>query len=61
MASPIFLLKKFQTKEFLGFVGLLTQNYEIPALSTPFVDIGWRLKRSSWGNGYATEAGQGLP
>lgn len=41
------------TGEFIGFIGLCHQTYESPY--TPHVDIGWRLARSSWGNGYATE------
>lgn len=40
-------------QEFIGFIGLLHQNYDAPF--TPCIDIGWRLKRSSWGYGYATE------
>lgn len=39
--------------EFIGFIGLAYQEYEASFL--PATDIGWRLKRSSWGNGYATE------
>lgn len=39
--------------ETVGFVGLAYQTYESPF--TPAVDIGWRLKRSAWGKGYATE------
>ena len=42
------------TNEFIGFTGMLHQNYESPF--TPCVDIGWRLKKSAWNNGFATEA-----
>lgn len=40
--------------ELLGFVGLNV----IPFAShfTPAVEVGWRLRRSAWGHGYATEA-----
>lgn len=41
------------TGEFIGFIGLLNQDYRSDF--TPNTDIGWRLKKSSWGNGYATE------
>ena len=41
------------TKEFIGFIGLMYQDYDAPF--TPCVDIGWRLKPSAWGKGYATE------
>lgn len=48
-----FLAENLQTQEFLGFIGLAYQTYETPY--SPFVDIGWRLKRAAWGKGYATE------
>ncbi len=41
------------TAEFIGFIGLAYQEYETDF--TPAVDIGWRLKKSAWGNGFATE------
>jgi RimJ/RimL family protein N-acetyltransferase len=40
--------------EFIGFVGLLVPSFE--AHFTPCVEIGWRLARKYWGNGYAPEA-----
>lgn len=39
--------------EFLGFVGLAVPGFVTPF--TPCVEIGWRLARSAWGHGYATE------
>jgi len=39
---------------FIGFVGLHVPSFEAPF--TPCVEIGWRLARDSWGNGFATEA-----
>ncbi len=41
---------------FIGFVGLSIPRFE--AHFTPCVEIGWRLARSAWGRGYATEAAQ---
>lgn len=42
--------------EFIGFAGLAVPAFE--AHFTPAVEVGWRLVRSAWGNGYATEAGE---
>lgn len=39
---------------FIGFVGLARDEFK--AHFTPAVEILWRLGRSSWGHGYATEA-----
>ncbi len=41
------------TEEFIGFVGISEQTYEIDF--NPSVDIGWRLLPEFWGKGYATE------
>jgi RimJ/RimL family protein N-acetyltransferase len=48
-----FAVDILETSEFIGFVGLANQTWE--SEFTPCVDIGWRLKRSAWGKGYATE------
>jgi RimJ/RimL family protein N-acetyltransferase len=39
---------------FIGFTGLNTARFDAPF--TPAVEVGWRLARDHWGNGYATEA-----
>ena len=39
----------------MGFTGLTVPWFD--AHFTPAVEVGWRLARSAWGNGYATEAG----
>jgi len=39
---------------FVGFVGLHRPRPDFPL--SPCVEIGWRLRREHWGNGYATEA-----
>ena len=39
---------------FVGYVGL--QHVPFDAPFTPAIEIGWRLARSAWGHGYASEA-----
>jgi len=45
-----------ETEEFIGMIGMAFQVYE--SKFTPSTDIGWRLKKSAWGKGYATEGAQ---
>lgn len=47
-------LERRDTGQFIGFAGLAHVGFSAPF--TPAVEIGWRLVRSVWGNGYATEA-----
>ncbi len=44
------------SSEFVGFTGLARQTFEAPF--NPSVEVGWRLARTAWGHGYATEAGR---
>jgi RimJ/RimL family protein N-acetyltransferase len=39
--------------EFIGFTGLDAVDEEMPFTG---IEVGWRLARSAWGHGYATEA-----
>ena len=48
-----FAVDELESGSFIGFIGLSDQEFESPF--TPCVDIGWRLARNFWGNGYATE------
>lgn len=50
----LWALERTADSAFLGFVGLSRPSFEAPF--TPAVEVGWRLARSAWGHGYATEA-----
>jgi RimJ/RimL family protein N-acetyltransferase len=42
--------------DFLGYAGILPSEPAHPL--GPHIGIGWRLVRSAWGHGYATEAAE---
>ncbi|MFN8237688.1 MAG: GNAT family N-acetyltransferase [Chitinophagales bacterium] len=48
-----FAADRLDTVELIGFIGIHEQTFE--ADFTPFIDIGWRLKRNAWNQGFATE------
>ena len=50
----LWALEVRETGEFIGFTGLSVPSFE--AHFMPAVEIGWRLMKGAWGNGYATEA-----
>jgi ribosomal-protein-alanine N-acetyltransferase len=52
----LWALELRSTSEFIGFAGLNVPAFE--AHFTPAVEVGCRLARPAWGNGYATEAGR---
>jgi RimJ/RimL family protein N-acetyltransferase len=47
-------LERLADGAFLGFCGIKPVSFE--ARFTPAVEIGWRLAREYWGQGYASEA-----
>ncbi|SDG73948.1 ribosomal-protein-alanine N-acetyltransferase [Sinosporangium album] len=46
------------TGKFAGMTGLAVPGFE--AHFTPAVEVGWRLARTAWGRGYATEAARAV-
>lgn len=52
----LWALERLDTGEFIGFTGLSVARFQ--AHFTPAVEVGWRLSRSAWGRGFATEAGR---
>jgi RimJ/RimL family protein N-acetyltransferase len=52
----LWALERRDTGEFIGFTGLQVPRHDLPF--NPCVEVGWRLTRSAWGHGFATEAGR---
>jgi RimJ/RimL family protein N-acetyltransferase len=50
----LWALERRDVGQFIGFTGLSVPRFT--AHFTPCVEIGWRLARDCWGQGYATEA-----
>jgi ribosomal-protein-alanine N-acetyltransferase len=50
----LWALEIIETGEFIGFTGIQVPSFDAPFM--PATEIGWRLARSAWGHGYATEA-----
>ncbi|MDA3038207.1 MAG: GNAT family N-acetyltransferase [Actinomycetota bacterium] len=50
----LFAVECLETGSFVGSCGLAEPDLLQPL--QPSVEIGWRLERASWGQGYATEA-----
>ena len=48
-----YVVDRLDSNAFIGFIGLSWQTYQ--ADFTPCVDIGWRLKKAEWNQGFATE------
>jgi RimJ/RimL family protein N-acetyltransferase len=50
----LWALQRRDTGEFIGFTGLAPMPDGVPGAGE--VEVGWRLARSAWGHGFATEA-----
>ena len=49
-----FAVERKDTGQFIGFTGLSQPSFK--SHFTPCVEIGWRLSKENWGQGFATEA-----
>ncbi len=52
----LWALEPVATGAFIGFTGLNPMPDGVPGSGG--LEVGWRLARSAWGHGYATEAGR---
>lgn len=50
----LFAVERKDNGQFIGFTGLSVPGFE--SYFTPCVEIGWRLNKANWNNGFATEA-----
>ena len=50
----LWALERRDTGAFIGFTGLQVPRHVLPF--NPCVEVGWRLARSAWGHGFATES-----
>lgn len=50
----LWAVERLDTHQFIGFVGLSVPSWQ--AEFTPCVEVGWRLAKQHWGNGFAPEA-----
>ena len=50
----LWALERLDDGQFIGFTGLSSPGFDAPFM--PAVEVGWRLARDAWGQGYATEA-----
>ena len=50
----LWALERIDTHRLIGFTGLAVPRPDLPF--QPCVEVGWRLARSAWGHGFATEA-----
>ena len=48
------------TGDFIGTIGLQTMRDQVPNLTEPTVEIGWRLAQSAQGKGFATEGARAI-
>ncbi|MDO3628125.1 GNAT family N-acetyltransferase [Mucilaginibacter sp. BT774] len=49
-----FAVERKDNHQFIGFTGVCEPGFD--AYFTPCIEIGWRLSKENWGQGFATEA-----
>ena len=54
----LYAVEEKASGRFIGFNGLAEPGFDAPFM--PAVEIGWRLARAAWGNGYATEGAKAV-
>lgn len=54
----LWALELKSTNQFIGYTGLHHTNEEL--IFSPAIEIGWRLSKSHWKQGYATEAAKAV-
>lgn len=54
----LWAVERMDSGEFIGFVGLAAPSW--PADFTPCVEVGWRLAKAHWGQGFAPEAARAV-
>jgi len=54
----LYAVEEKSSGAFLGYIGLSSVPFVAPF--TPATEIGWRLARTAWGSGYATEGARAV-
>jgi ribosomal-protein-alanine N-acetyltransferase len=53
LGYTFFAVDLLERNEFIGFIGIIRSSFD--AFFTPCFEIGWRLQKSAWNQGLATE------
>ncbi|HHP7242577.1 MAG TPA: GNAT family N-acetyltransferase [Cyclobacteriaceae bacterium] len=49
----LYAVDRLDNRKFIGFIGFMYPSFK--AYFTPCIEIGWRLMKTEWNNGFATE------